>query len=55
MSKKREMSEEVFAAMLDEAIEDLKRSGLDASEVFSIVKANFGMVYASRFCSNRKG
>jgi hypothetical protein len=55
MPKKREISEEVFAAMLDDAIEDLKRSGLDASEVFSIVEANFGMAYARRFCSNPKG
>jgi len=51
MSKKRVISEEVFAAMLDEAIEDLKQSGLDAGEVFSIVKENFGVSYARRFCS----
>ena len=51
MSKKRVISEEVFAAMLDEAIEDLKQSGLDAGEVFSIVEENFGVAYARRFCS----
>lgn len=51
MSKKRVISEEVFAAMLDEAIEDLKQSGLDAGEVFSIVEENFGVSYAHRFCS----
>ncbi|MBW1779813.1 MAG: hypothetical protein JRL30_03650 [Deltaproteobacteria bacterium] len=55
MPKKREISEEVFAAMLDEAIQDLKRSGLDACEVFSIVEANFGTAYARRFCGNLKG
>ncbi len=51
MSKKMEMAEEVFDAMLDLAIEDLKMSGLDAAEVFSIVEANFGIVYANRFCA----
>ena len=51
MSKKRVIAEEVFAAMLDEAIEDLKQSGLDAGEVFSIVEENFGVSYARRFCS----
>ena len=54
MPKKMEIAEEVFAAMLDLAIEDLKMSGLDAGEVFSIVEANFGSVYANRFCSNSK-
>ncbi len=51
MSKKRIISEEVFAAMLDQAIDDLKQSGLDAGEVFSIVEENFGTSYAQRFCS----
>ncbi|EFK06081.1 conserved domain protein [delta proteobacterium NaphS2] len=51
MSKKKVISEEVFAAMLDQAIEDLKQSGLDAGEVFSIVEENFGISYAKRFCS----
>jgi hypothetical protein len=51
MSKKKVISEEVFAAMLDQAIEDLKLSGLDAGEVFSIVEENFGVSYARRFCS----
>ncbi|MBU0735176.1 MAG: hypothetical protein ABIE47_08355 [Pseudomonadota bacterium] len=52
MPKKREISEEVFAAMLDQAIEDLKRSGLDPGEVFSIVEENFGIAYARRFCKS---
>ena len=51
MSKKKVISEEVFAAMLDQAIEDLKLSGLDAGEVFSIVEENFGVSYARSFCS----
>ncbi len=52
MPEKRVISEEVFAAMLDQAIDDLKLSGLDAIEVFSIVEQNFGVAYARRFCSN---
>jgi hypothetical protein len=51
MSKKRVIAEEVFDAMLDQAIEELKLSGLDAGEVFSIVEENFGVAYARRFCS----
>ena len=52
MPKKIEFAEEVFAAMLDQAIDDLKKSGLDAGQVFSIIEENFGNVYANRFCSN---
>ncbi len=51
MSNKKVISEEVFAAMLDLAIDDLKQSGLEANEVFSIVEENFGTTYAQRFCS----
>jgi len=55
MSKQKVMSEEVFEAMLDQAIEDLDNSGLDANEVFTIVEEQFGDGYARRFCniSNR--
>ena len=55
MSKQKVMSEEIFEAMLDQAIEDLHNSGLDASEVFTIVEEQFGNGYARRFCnkSNR--
>jgi len=52
MKEKREMSEELFAAMLDQAIEDLKLSGLDAGEIYSIVEENFGLTYARRFCTH---
>jgi len=54
MREKREMAEEVFAAMLDQAIEDLKLSGLDPGEIYSIVEENFGMAYARRFCTHIK-
>lgn len=54
MREKREMAEEVFAAMLDQAIEDLKLSGLDPGEIYSIIEENFGMAYARRFCTRVK-
>lgn len=54
MPEKREISEEVFAAMLDQAIEDLKLSGLDPGEIYSIVEENFGPTYARRFCTHMK-
>jgi hypothetical protein len=54
MSEKREIAEEVFAAMLDQAIEDLKLSGLAAGEIYSIVEENFGVAYAHRFCTHAK-
>ncbi len=55
MSKQKVISEEVFEAMLDQAIEDLYDSGLDASEVFTVVEEHFGNGYARSFCnkSNR--
>jgi hypothetical protein len=52
MLEKREIAEEVFAAMLDQAIEDLKLSGLDTGEIYSIVEENFGSAYARRFCTH---
>jgi len=51
MSKQMVISEEVFEAMLDRAIQDLQKSGLDASEVFTIVEEHFGNGYARRFCN----
>jgi hypothetical protein len=51
MSEQKVMSEEIFEAMLDQAIEDLRNSGLDASEVFTIVEEQFGNGYARRFSS----
>ncbi len=50
MSKKSVMSEEVFAAMLDQAIQDLRNSGMDTGEIFTIVEECFGSAYARRFC-----
>jgi len=50
MSKKPVMAEEVFAAMLDQAIHDLRKSGMGTGEMFAIVKEWFGSAYAHRFC-----
>ena len=50
MSKKQVMSEEVFAAMVYEAIQDLQLSGMDTGEIFIIVEECFGNAYARRFC-----
>lgn len=52
MSKQIVMSEEVFEAMLDLAIQDLKKSGLNAREVSNIVEQQFGKKYAVKFCSS---
>ena len=54
MSKQLVISEEVFEAMLDQAIQDLQKSGLDASEVFTIVEEYFGNGYARKFCNKSK-
>jgi len=50
MSKKPVMSEEVFSAMLDQAIQDLRDSGMDPAEIFAVVEECFGIAYAERFC-----
>lgn len=52
MSKKPVMAEEVFAAMVDQAIQDLRNSGMDPGEMFTIVEECFGSAYARRFCKN---
>jgi len=50
MTKKPVMSEEIFAAMLDHAIQDLRDSGMDPGEIFAVVEECFGRAYARRFC-----
>ena len=37
------ISQEIFDSMLLDAIEDLRKSGLDGKEVFVIVKEQFGL------------
>jgi len=50
MMKLPDMSEDVFAAMLDHAIQDLKDSGMDPGEIFAVVEECFGSAFADRFC-----
>jgi len=51
MSRKPVMSEEVFSAMLNQAIQDLRDSGMDPTEIFAVVEECFGISYAERFCN----
>jgi hypothetical protein len=53
MMKKREISQEVFEAMLDGAIDDLRRCGMGYHEIFPVVEECFGIQYARRFCRER--
>jgi hypothetical protein len=46
----RVMSQEIFDAMVDGAIDDLKQSGLNSGQIHSIVKAQLGASYARKFC-----
>ena len=39
MEKQAEIAEEVFNALFEGAIEDLRRSGLDRAEILSIIEA----------------
>ena len=49
-SGKRIMAQEIFDAMVDGAIEDLRKSGLPSSDVYRIVEDHFGERYAQAFC-----
>lgn len=48
--KKKEMAQEVFDALFADAVQDLRKSGLPETEVFSIIKNQFGHKYVRRFC-----
>lgn len=50
MNKKNEILEEDFEAMLVDSIEDLYKTGLSDDEIFMIVKEQFGLTYANKFC-----
>ena len=45
------MAQEVFDAMVDAAIEDLRKSGLDMKEIFTIIRDLLGLRYANKFCN----
>ena len=49
MDEKCQISEEVFETILAEAVEDLRKSGLDDEEMFSIIEEQFGLRYARKF------
>ena len=49
MEMQPEISKEFFDAMLDEALEDLCRSGLSREEIINIIEKQFGLPYARRF------
>ncbi|MEE9420451.1 MAG: hypothetical protein V3W43_13280 [Desulfatiglandaceae bacterium] len=50
MEKKNVMAQEIFDAMVDGAIEDLRKCGLDKKEIFNIIKEHLGLRYADKLC-----
>ena len=50
MKKQKRITEEVLAALVERAIEDLHKSGLNNEEIFLIVKEQFGLRYAQKLC-----
>ena len=50
MNVQRIISQEIFDAMVFGAVEDLRRSGLNSGDIFSIIEAQFGPRYAALFC-----
>jgi hypothetical protein len=49
MKKRSEMPKEIFDALFDGAIEDLRRSGVDNEEILPIINEIFGVVYARKY------
>ena len=49
METRPEIPQELFDTMLDEAIEDLCRSGLSRDEIINLIEKQFGHQYAGRF------
>ncbi|MFC1822327.1 hypothetical protein ACFL9T_06435 [Thermodesulfobacteriota bacterium] len=50
MESCREILQQDIDLLLVEAVEDLRKSGLDNKEIFSVVKKHFGLQYANKFC-----
>ena len=48
MEKQRQITEEVLDTLVERAIEDLYKSGLDKEEIFILVKEQFGLQYAHK-------
>jgi hypothetical protein len=51
MEKKNIMAQELFEAMVDGAIDDLRDSGLDKREIFNIIEGHFGLHYTETLCN----
>ena len=49
METRPEIPQVLFDAMLDEALEDLCRSGLGREAIINIIEEQFGKQYARRF------
>jgi hypothetical protein len=52
METRPEIPQELFNEMLDEAVEDLCKSGLSKKEIIAIIETQFGLPYARRFRHN---
>ena len=48
METRPEIPQEIFNEMLDEAVEDLCKSGLSKKEIIAIIESQFGLPYARR-------
>jgi hypothetical protein len=49
METRPEISQKLFSELLDDAIEDLCKSGLRSEEIIDIIETQFGLPYARRF------
>jgi len=49
MERKAEITQELLDSFLEEAIEDLRRSGLSHEEISVIIKDQFGSRYLTKF------
>ena len=45
-----EIAQELFDEMVEEAIGDLRKSGLGNDEIFHIIQELFGSRYSSKLC-----
>ena len=51
----QEILQQDFDLLLAEAIEDLRKSGVDNEEIFDVVKEHFGLKYAKKFIESSDG
>jgi hypothetical protein len=48
--EKKIIAQDFFDALVDDAIDDLRKSGLPPKDILGIVERHFGEKYAQRFC-----